>query len=191
MEYHNNLRRLRDQKALTQAEVAARVGLNQAEYSRIEKGKRRVGTHLKKLTAFFKCSDDDILADNQPTIISDDLPVYALPEGDGVRFDLAMSSRTGRPFADCESPDAFALFAQGSSMEPRLNHGDLVYCNPDLELQMHDLCAVVVKQGNRTVALLREYIGDNTFLRSKDDAEEVYDKELVQCAPAVIIRLAR
>ena len=76
-------------------------------------------------------------------------------------------------------------------MEPRLNHGDLVYCNPDLELQMHDLCAVVVKSGNRTVALLREYIGDNTFLRSKDDAEEVYDKELVQCAPAVVIRLAR
>lgn len=191
MEYYNNLRILRDRKGLTQAQVAAKVGLNQAEYSRIEKGKRRVGTHLKKLTTFFKCSDDDILADNQPTIISDDLPVYALPEGDGVRFDLAMSSRTGRPFADCESPDAFALFAQGSSMEPRLNHGDLVYCNPDLELQMHDLCAVVVKQGNRTVALLREYIGDNTFLRSKDDQEEVYDKELVQCAPAVVIRLAR
>lgn len=191
MDYPNNLRSLRDAKGLTQAQVAEKVGLNQAEYSRIEKGKRRIGTHLKKLTAFFKCSDDDILADNQPKEVSPDLPVYALPEGDGVRFDLAMSSRTHRPVADCESPDSFAMFAQGDSMEPRLKHGDLVYCNPDADLKMHDLCAVVVKQGNRTVALLREYIGDNTFLRSKDDAEEVYEKELVQCAPAVIIRLAR
>lgn len=191
MEYPNNLRNLRDARGMTQAEVAEKVGLNQAEYSRIEKGKRRIGTHMKQLTAFFKCSEDDILTINKPKTLSPDLPVYALPEGDGVRFDLAMSSRTTRPVADCEGPDSFAMFAQGDSMEPRLKHGDLVYCNPDLELQMHDLCAVVVKQGNRTVALLREYIGDNTFLRSKDDEEEIYEKELVQCAPAVIVRLAR
>ena len=47
MEYPNNLRRLRDARKLTQADVAEALGINQAEYSRIEKGRQRVGTRLK------------------------------------------------------------------------------------------------------------------------------------------------
>ena len=50
MEYPNNLRRLRDARKLTQADVAEALGINQAEYSRMEKGRRRVGTHLETQT---------------------------------------------------------------------------------------------------------------------------------------------
>ena len=197
MEYPNNLRRLRDAKSLTQGQVADQLGINQAEYSRIEKGRRRVGTHLKALSKILKCKEDAILAPDQyqpaASILSEDIPVYALPEPDGesVRFDMAMTSRIARPPVLANAVNSFGMFNCGSVMMPRLKHGDFLFCDPDEAAKDNDICVLVVQRGNRLVALVRECLGDNVWLRLDKSEEESFGADLKQVAPVLAVNLAR
>lgn len=197
MEYPNNLRRLRDAKSLTQGQVAEKLGINQAEYSRIEKGRRRVGTHLNALSKILKCNEDAILAPDQyqPTIVdlTEDIPVYALPEPDGesVRFDMSMTSRIARPPLLVSAQNAFGMFNCGEAMMPRLRHGDFLFCDPDTEAKLNDICVLVLQKGNKTIAVVREALGDNVWMKLKDNTEESFGSDLKQVAPVLSINLAR
>jgi len=197
MEYPNNLRRLRDAKGLTQGQVAEQLGINQAEYSRIEKGRRRVGTHLNPLSKILKCNEDGILAPDQyqPTIVdlTEDIPVYALPEPDGesVRFDMSMTSRIARPPLLVSAQNAFGMFNCGEAMMPRLRHGDFLFCDPDTEAKLNDICVLVLQKGNKTIAVVREALGDNVWMKLKDNTEESFGSDLKQVAPVLSINLAR
>ena len=195
MEYPNNLRRLRDARKLTQADVAESLGINQAEYSRIEKGRRRVGTHLEKLAEILACEQNDILAPDQyagtieqpPTI-----PLYALPEMDGesIRFDLAMTSQLARPSSHPGSR-MFAILNPGNVMAPRLRHGDFLYADPDETIRDDDLCIITLMRGNREVAIVRQSCGADVWLRLDDNSEETFGKELKSISPIISIKLAR
>lgn len=197
MEYPNNLRRLRDAKSLTQGQVAEQLGINQAEYSRIEKGRRRVGTHLNSLSKILGCDEDAILSPDQyqPTSnnISEDIPVYALPEPDGesVRFDMSMTSRIARPPILATAENAFGMFNCGEVMMPRLRHGDFLFCDPDAEPKENDICVLVLQKGNRLVAVVREALGNNVWMKLKDNTEESFGSDLKQVAPVLCINLAR
>jgi transcriptional regulator with XRE-family HTH domain len=195
MEYPNNLRRLRDAQKLTQAEVAEALSINQAEYSRIEKGRRRVGTHLEKLTDILACDHDEILAPDQYSGAVEqqqDVPLYALPEIDGesIRFDLAMTSRLPKP-ACTVGPRSFAMLCNGNVMAPRIHHGDFVYVDPDEPLRDNDLCVLTLMRGNREVAIIRQSCGEDIWLRLDTDSEESFGKELKLVAPIMAIRFAR
>lgn len=197
MEYPNNLRRLRDAKSLTQGQVAEQLGINQAEYSRIEKGRRRVGTHLNALSKILKCNEDLILTHDQyqPLItdLPEDIPVYALPEPDGesVRFDMSMTSRIARPPLLVSAQNAFGMFNCGEAMHPRLRHGDFLFCDPDIEARENDICVLVLQKGNRLVAIVRESVGNNVWMKLKGNNEESFGSDLKQVAPVLSINLAR
>lgn len=195
MEYPNNLRRLRDAQKLTQADVAEALGINQAEYSRIEKGRRRVGTHLEKLAEILACEDAEILAPDQYSGAVEqphDIPLYALPEIDGesIRFDLAMTSRLPKP-ACTVGPRSFAILCNGNAMAPRIHHGDFVYADPDEPLRDNDLCVLTLMRGNREVAIIRQCCGEDIWLRLDSDSEESFGKELKLVAPIMGLRFAR
>lgn len=196
MDHPNNLRVLRDKHKLTQAQVAEHLGINQAEYSRIEKGRRRIGTHLTELMRLLNCQEDDILRPSKyehPVETDRDMPVYALsePDGESVRFDMAMASRTERPPFLKEAPKAFSIFNCGNRMMPRLNHGDLLYCDPDQPLVDDDLAVIVLSKGNRQVAIVRQYLGADVFTTIKDSEEEELLENVVMRAPVIGIKLAR
>ena len=195
MEYPNNLRRLRDARKLTQADVAEALDINQAEYSRIEKGRRRVGTHLEKLADILACDDSEILAPDQYTgaqELAQDLPLYALPEieGQSIRFDLAMTSRLPKP-ACTVGPRSFAMLCPGNVMAPRIHHGDFVYADPDEALRDDDLCVLTLMRGNREVAIIRQNCGGDIWLRLDTNSEESFGKELKIVAPIMGMRFAR
>ena len=195
MEYPNNLRRLRDARKLTQADVAEALGINQAEYSRIEKGRRRVGTHLETLADILACDDSEILAPDQYSgaqELAPDVPLYALPEIDGesIRFDLAMTSRLPKP-ACTVGPSSFAMLCNGNVMAPRIHHGDFVYADPDEPLRDNDLCVLTLMRGNREVAIIRQNCGEDIWLRHDTDSEESFGKELKLVAPIMGLRFAR
>jgi len=195
MEYPNNLRRLRDARRLTQADVAEALGINQAEYSRIEKGRRRVGTHLEKLAEILACEDAEILAPDQYSGAVEqphDIPLYALPEIDGesIRFDLAMTSRLPKP-ACTVGLRSFAMLCNGNVMAPRIHHGDFVYADPDEPLRDNDLCVLTLMRGNREVAIIRQNCGEDIWLRLDTDSEESFGKELKLVAPIMGLRFAR
>ena len=195
MEFPNNLRKLRDTASLSQAQVAEVLGVNQAEYSRIEKGRRRVGTHMAKLSDLLNATEAEILSPDQykPIAQSLDIPVYALPEPDGesVRFDLAMSSRIERPPILDSASNAFGMFNCGEAMSPRLRHGDFLFCDPDQEKRENDICALVLQRGNRLAAIVRQFSGADVWTRLGDGSEESYGKELKIIAPVLSINLAR
>lgn len=196
MDHPNNLRVLRNKLKLTQADVAAHLGINQAEYSRIEQGRRRIGTHLNSLMGLLDCQEDEILRPSKyehPPETDRDIPVYALPEPDGqsVRFDTAMSSRTERPPFLLEAPNAFSIFNCGTLMMPRLNHGDLLYCDPDTALAIDDLVVLVLMRGNRQIAVVRQYSGEDMFTSLLDAEEQQLLDEIVMRAPVLGIKLAR
>ena len=195
MEYPNNLRRLRDARKLTQAEVADALGINQAEYSRMEKGRRRVGTHLETLTEILACDNAEILAPDQYAGTTDqfrDIPLYALPEIDGesIRFDLAMTSRLPKPDYTV-GPRSFAMLCNGNVMAPRVHHGDFVYADPDEPLRDNDLCVLTLMRGNREVAIIRQSCGEDMWLRLDLGSEESFGKELKLVAPIMGLRFAR
>lgn len=196
MEHPNNLRVIRNALKMTQAEVAARLNINQAEYSRIEQGRRRIGTHLSSLIEILKCQEDDILRPSKyeyPPETSNEMPVYALPEPDGqsVRFDISMASRIDRPSFLMEAPNAFGIFNCGTLMMPRLNHGDLLYCDPDQDLVVDDLAVVVLTRGNRQVAVVRQYAGEDMFTTLLDAEETQLLEDVVIRAPVLGIKLSR
>jgi len=198
MEYPNNLRKLRDAQKLTQGQVAETLDIGQAEYSRIEKGRRRVGIHLDNLSKLLKCSHQDILSPDeykvqQEQTLPDDIPVYALPEADGesVRFDLAMCSRTKRTPSLEFAERGFGMFNCGTAMLPRLRHGDFLFCDPDAEARDNDVCVLVIQRGNRDVAIVREYVGGDVWLRLENSEEQTFGNELKQVAPVLSVRLSR
>lgn len=196
MEYPNNLRRLRDARKLTQAEVADALGINQAEYSRIEKGRRRAGIHLEKLSEVLSCDQDDILAPDQYAAAPEQpqtIPLYALPELDGesIRFDLSMTSQLPKPSCHTGGSRVFALLNPGNVMAPRLKHGDFLYADPDETIRDDDLCVLTLMRGNREVAVVRQACGDDNWLRLDDNTEESYGKELKTASPIVAIKLSR
>jgi len=196
MDHPNNLRVLRNKQKLTQADVAQRLGINQAEYSRIEQGKRRIGTHLTTLMELLDCDEDAILRPSKyehPVETDRDMPVYALtePDGESVRFDMAMASRTERPPFLIDAPRAFSIFNCGSRMMPRLHHGDLLYCDPDQPLVDDDLAVIVLSKGNRQVAVVRQYLGADVFTTLKDAEEQELLENVVFRAPVLGIKLAR
>ena len=61
MKFPNNLYVLRNNKGLQQKEVAEAIGVVQSEYSKMERGDRKLGIHLDKLLKFFGVDQDTIL----------------------------------------------------------------------------------------------------------------------------------
>lgn len=195
MEFPNNLRKLRDAAGLSQAQIAEKLGVNQAEYSRIEKGRRRVGQHMNKLSKILKATDEQILSADQyqPTQMPEDVPVFALPEPDGesVRFDMAMASKIARPPLLKDAQNAFGMFNCGEAMSPRLRHGDFLFCDPDEKARDNDICALIIERGNRQVAIVRESLGGGVWKKLSDETEDTFENILKQVAPVLCINLAR
>ena len=196
MEHFNNLRRLRDARKLTQADVAEELGINQAEYSRMEKGRRRIGTHLEKLSQILQADEDSILTPSHfagSAQVPSSIPLYALPEIDGesIRFDLSMTSQLAKPSCHSGGAGMFAILNPGNVMAPRIKHGDFLYADPDESVRDDDLCVLTLMRGNREVAIVRQACGGGVWLRLDENTEETYGKELKSFAPVVAIKLAR
>lgn len=177
MEYPNNLRRLRDAMRLTQEQVAGELGINQAEYSRMEKGRRRVGTHLETLCKILKCEEGAILTFDQyqPMLAqpTHGVTVYARPlkyGGDAIRFDYPMESKALNPNFESGSDEIFCVFAYGDKNLPRLKHGDMLFCDPKKTPIDGDICAIHPKS-NKETGLLRIFDSKlNLFITQQDMA---------------------
>ena len=154
LEHPNNLRPLRAAAGLTQKEIAERLGVNQVEYGRMEKGRRRIGRHLALLSEIFTC-EPSVITEEQNFSIPERptaLTLFALPEidGEGVRIDTQMTSTVPCPEILKSTAGAFAIFNHGNQMAPRLRHGDLLFCDPKAKLEHDDVCVISRPKNLRT-----------------------------------------
>ena len=58
MKFPNNLHVMRSSKGLQQKEVSDAIGVGQSEYSKMERGDRKLGVHLKPLIEFFSTDQE-------------------------------------------------------------------------------------------------------------------------------------
>lgn len=169
MKYPNNLYLLRTNKGLHQTEVAEGVGLVQSEYSKMERGERRIGFHIDKMIKYFnvdsiKVYGDVVQVDRRPIQKPpkpdlEDLPIYGLPfpnGGEGVQIQQMLISHCVRPDYLVGSKDSYACFVLDNNMNERFRHGELLYINPNLLIEIDDYVVVQIKVNGKVAGLIRK-----------------------------------
>lgn len=195
MEFPNNLRRYRDACRMNQAEVAKQLNINQAEYSRIEKGRRRIGTHLSKLAEIFGCDEDEILFAGGNMFgteqIASSVDVYCLPSkfgGEAIQY-KPVESKTPNPNFESGSEGVFCIFVNGDKNLPRLKHGDKLFCDPSKTPSDGDIC-VIEPNAQTQMLFVRIFDGRLQAFVSQLDRTNGQQDELISLADAKIIGVA-
>ena len=194
MEYPNRLRLLRDAQKLNQKQIASHLGIHQAEYGRMENGKRRIGRHADALSEILKCDPNDLITVAGVTAATDIdfMDCFALPdESGGILFDLAMSTKVPRPTVMKDRPKGFCMMAPSNEMEPTFKMGDLCFCDPEEQVTDDDFCVVKVQKGNRVLGLIKKHLGANVFVTSIGGEEKEFGEELIGVAPILSVIYAR
>jgi transcriptional regulator with XRE-family HTH domain len=169
MKFPNNLYVLRSNKGLQQKEVSDAIGVGQSEYSKMERGDRKLGIHLDKLLEFFGVDEDRVFntaspmykkpmeAQKMPPL--EDLPMFGLPlanGGEGFQVQKKMFTHCARPDYLLGVPTAYACFMLSNNMEQRYFYGEILFVDPSLQVKEKDFVVVQIKSGDRTVGLIRK-----------------------------------
>ena len=201
MEYPNNLRLLRDATDYNQKAIADQLGIHQAEYGRMENGKRRIGKHLEKLAEILGCTPADIISDTPSAAKSpvEMIDFFALPatccskhQAAGyIRLDRTMSTQVERPPVMRERINGFCVMSPDNSMAPTFQTGDLCFADPDEPRRDDDWCVVTLQLGNRTLCAVRKHLGAGVYVASATEEEFEYGAELLHSAPILSVIYAR
>ena len=183
MEFPNNLLACRTASRFSQMKVAKALGVSQSEYSRMELGRRQVGTHADKLAEIFGVTREKLLelqdthlkvAPSGNNHVTPKLPVYGqhvIGQHCTIRFDEDPVEMVDRPLPLASNKDAYGVYVHGDSMEPRVKTGDLLYVEPHQPVRINDLVVVGYKDHEMREVML--YLGESKskFLlcRSKTD----------------------
>lgn len=159
MSIGERVKKRREQLGLSQSEVARRTGIKPQAIQQLEAGDTKRPRNILELAAALEVSPDWLLgateteppppaphqaADTfafqpvavpQPAELRQGLPVYgAAACGDENNCDFELNgtvvNRVAYPPALANVQGAYALYARGTSMEPRYFEGELVYVHP-------------------------------------------------------------
>lgn len=197
--YRNNLRALRIERNVTQVDISKALDIGQAEYSRIEGGKRKIYPHKTKIAEFLKINETDIIesfkdgSEVDRPALPPTLPVYGfpLPEGQGFDFTQQMMSKVDRP-ESCKESAAYACFCFGDHLKPQINNGDIAFVNPLLSPREGGLVIVRFNANEQERGLLCQFAGAKSgkiFVRLGDD-ERTFDEAQCKIEPVVSVNYA-
>lgn len=202
MIFKNNLRDLRRQANLTQVEVAANLELGQAEYSRIESGKRKIHPHKERLAEILKTRLDNIVEVDAEggaidrTPLPPQLPVYGFPLATGQGFDFTqqMMSKVDRPDELHGVEGAYACFCFGDKLKPVIKNGDLAFVNPNIEPRDGGLVVVRLDANGKERGLLAQLVTTYSVgatVQFLDPFEEIaLGSEVKTVEPVVMVKYA-
>ena len=146
MEYPNRLYQLRNSLRKTQGDMAELLNISQSEYSRLEKGKRRLGVHEAPLRIFF--TEEGVLSGSdslvEETIAKEQfdttynnsqfdnhthsgnllLPVHGKPIiGGGIQWTERAIDMIDRVPSLKDNKEAYCVNVSGDDMKPRIYSG--------------------------------------------------------------------
>ena len=194
MEYQNNLKALRLKAGKRQADIAASLNIGQAEYSRIESGKRKITPHKATLAKAFGVEQNEITEEYVADVINstapaETLPVYGFPspDGDGLNFSKQMMSKVDCP-PDLSAVDgAYACFCFGDALSPKIANGDLAFVNPSIEPKIGSL--VIVREKEKGfMGILTSIDKDGCAIETIDPQEELEFSRDIEVDQIVMVK---
>lgn len=169
MKHSNNLHKLRLENNLSQSEVSKYLNISQGLYCRLERGGVDPTKYLAKLSELFKAKTHEIYSGEkgyEEVVYSNipiNLPVYGMPTLDGKRINISnkFASTTERPDYLKESPSAYSCFVVGNDMQPRFNHGELIYIDPIKRISNESEVLVSTFEKDQEIATIQSIISEN------------------------------
>jgi transcriptional regulator with XRE-family HTH domain len=169
MKFPNNLYVLRSNKGLQQVEVSEAIGVGQSEYSKMERGDRKLGIHLEKLTKFFGIDQDTILSNSsklsQQTNESrripllEDLPMFGLAFTNvvhGFQVQKKIVTHCARPDYLVGINSGYACYMLSENMEQRYFYGEILYVDPTLEVKKNDFVVIQIMISSKLAGIIRK-----------------------------------
>ena len=158
------LRKLRKGLRLTQAELAALLGIHRTYLVLIEKGKKIPSPRLERsILDFMEKAEHQTLSPQtlwisavQPRVGSFGAVQPAAKKTPVVSWAAAGAARAYEDLAnqieetvetDCKDPNAFAIIIEGDSMEPKFYAGDRIIFAPNLEPRNGDVAVIKLIDG--------------------------------------------
>lgn len=162
-----------DHPEKSQAALARELGVDPSAVTRILKGERQIKAYeVPRITKFFTGEEQG--TDGRPSLYSalpsfrgisssETVPVMGVAEGgrDGMLdWSSEVIDNVPRPPLLGGAVNAYALYVTGSSMEPRYQHGELLYVNPAKPVTVHSFVVVQFQRAEESniQAVVKQFV---------------------------------
>lgn len=194
----NRLKQLREEKGLSQSEVAKIIGVGRTTYLKWENGENQPTRKLDQLSQFFGVSIDYLLGKSDvKNIKSKNL------HSCGVRIPVLGRVVAGIPIEAVEeildyeeitpelaaTGEFFALKIRGHSMEPRMMEGDVVIVRKQEDVESGDVAIVLVNGNEATVKRVKKQEEGITLIATNTSVYEphFYSNKEIKNLPVQIL----
>ncbi len=168
--FATRFRQGRERKKLTQAEVAAALGVSQSAVAQWEAGRSfpaaAMAAKIAKLIGVRFLAEERERPQNRPLAERARLPIIGLPApGDDERIlvDDQSHGEIAAPLQLEGVAEARAVYVRGRSMEPRYYPGEIVYLHPLRPPNPGDFVFLTVREPGFAAAVgyIRQYVGQD------------------------------
>ncbi len=194
----NRLKQLREEKGLSQSEVAKIIGVGRTTYLKWENGENQPTRKLDQLSQFFGVSIDYLLGKSDvKNIKSKNL------HSRGIRIPVLGRVVAGIPIEAVEeildyeeitpelaaTGEFFALQVRGDSMLPKLEEGDVVIVKKQEDVETGDIAIVLVNGDEATIKQIKKVDGGIMLYGFNPDVYEphFYSNQQIQELPVRIL----
>lgn len=159
-----NLKKLREEKNISQAKLAAALGVRQSTVAMWENGKNKPEHNtLIKIADYFNVSTDQLLNRKEPAeennpkkgvkipvlgFVAAGIPIEAVEDIIDYEEIPETLARTG---------EFFGLVVKGTSMEPEIHKGDVVIVKKQSDIDSGDIAIVLVNGDEGTCKKVMKY----------------------------------
>ena len=192
------LKRLREEKEMTQAELGKALEISPSAIGMYEQGRRTPDIPtLKKIASYFNVSLDYLLG-NSPAKAA-----QPKPTGRGVRIPVLGRVVAGIPIEAVEeildyeeitpelaaTGEFFALQVKGDSMLPKLEEGDVVIVKKQEDVETGDIAIVLVNGDEATIKQVKKVDGGIMLYGFNPDVYEphFYSNQQIEELPVRIL----
>lgn len=192
------LKRLREEKEMTQAELGKALEISPSAIGMYEQGRRTPDIPtLKKIASYFNVSLDYLLG-NSPAKAA-----QPKPTGRGVRIPVLGRVVAGIPIEAVEeildyeeitpelaaTGEFFALQVKGDSMLPKLEEGDVVIVKKQADVETGDIAIVLVNGDEATIKQVKKVDGGIMLYGFNPDVYEphFYSNQQIEELPVRIL----
>ena len=198
MNASNRLKQLREEKGLSQSEIAKIIGVGRTTYLKWENGENQPTRKLDQLSQFFGVSIDYLLGKSDvKNIKSKNL------HSRGIRIPVLGRVVAGIPIEAVEeildyeeitpelaaTGEFFALQVRGDSMLPKLEEGDVVIVKKQEDVETGDIAIVLVNGDEATIKQIKKVDGGIMLYGFNPDVYEphFYSNQQIQELPVRIL----